>query len=180
MPYGQLSGNQSEILGLYVKRKKVHDLGAGDLTLSKELLDLGADSVVAIEKARPVHIPTTRSQLEVKYVYFHQVPEDTPIDTAFVSWPCNWPDEGLLRLVKRARTALYLGKNTEGTSCGGPALFGHLLTREVLAYVPRRQNTLIVYGRTLDAPRTSRFHEELSALDSEKMHPFKEEKSWFL
>lgn len=83
---------------------------------------------------------------------------------AFVSWPANRPDEGLLTLLKRAATLIYLGKCTDGTCCGWPGLFTYFLSRELLVHVPDEYNTLFVYGGALETPRTGEW-EERAGLD---------------
>ena len=59
---------------------------------------------------------------------------------------------------------IYVGSNTSGNSCGTNALFAHFRERDVLAYVPERRNTLIVYGLRLPEPRALVHWEEHPSL----------------
>jgi hypothetical protein len=147
--YGRLSKKQLEALRPHVKGRHVHDLGAGNLEMAKALLRLGAKRVTAIDKAEAV---TTNPRIEVVKAYFHDLGDLTP-DVAFVSWPVNHDQPGLFRVLRAATKVIYLGKNSDGTSCGHPTLFRDLLNRELLTYVPERENTLIVGGQTLMVPR---------------------------
>ena len=71
--------------------------------------------------------------------------------------------DGLLQLLARAETIVYLGKNTDGSMCGFPAVFEHMVGRRLLAYVPHFRNTLVVVGARLTEPRAPQ-HEELAGL----------------
>lgn len=145
MPYGTLNAAQEYCLKKLVAGKVVYDLGAGDLVLAHKLLELGAAKVIAIEKER-FFIDNVAPDIEVRKQYFQHIDED--IDIAFVSWPANY-DNGLLPVLRRTKTILYLGKNTDGSMCGTPALFKYLLTRKIEGYVPSRPNTLICYSEQL-------------------------------
>lgn len=161
MSFGRLNLKQRRIVAKAVKGRTVHDLGAGDLQLSGELVDLGAAKVIAIDKDAP-HYWKGDSRIEVRKTYFHAV-QDDPIEVAFVSWPSNYVDWDLIRLVRRSQRVIYLGNNMDGTSCGSVPLFEHLLTRELVEHVPDRPNTLLVYGAPQEAER-DRVGEELAAL----------------
>lgn len=159
MPYGKLSCAQADILRRHLGGRVVHDLGAGNLGLTRRLLDLGALSVVAVDKER---LPRLRDpRIRCVSTTFEKC-LDTP-DVAFVSWPSNRPLPGLVPLLHRAQLVIYLGKNTDGSACGHWTLFSSLLHREVLAYLPERENTMIVYG---DPGKTVRepLGEEMAAL----------------
>lgn len=161
MPYGHLLPEQRAALRPYVEGRCVHDLGAGDLGLSHALLELGASKVVAIDKEYRV---SNDPRIEAIECYFHEVAED--VDVGFASWPMNFEDYGLLKLVQRTPMFIYLGKNTDGTSCGGHDLFEHLSGREVLSHVPAKTNTLIVYGpKRVERPRLKEEHASLTALE---------------
>lgn len=141
MSYGRLTPKQIEIVRRIVTGKEVHDLGAGNLQLSGQLLQLGATRVTAIDRSLP---RCHESRITLVEGYFHDYREK--IDVAFVSWPCNWQDMGLVRLVRESPVVIYLGKNTDGTMCGGRDFFDALSVREIRAYEPDPHNTLIVYG----------------------------------
>lgn len=176
MPYGSLNKAQEAALRPFVKRKVVHDLGAGDYTLSHRLLKFGAEKVIAIDHTRPYDTcPMTFRNLiagmKIEFVtgYFHQYHE--PIDTAFVSWPSNYASH-IDVLCDRAPTVIYLGVNTDGTCCGTPEMFEKLSKRAVLAHVPDRKNTLIVYG----SKRVERalLPEEFAAINIKKVWTYEE------
>lgn len=161
MPFGQFNPKQRQLVAKAVKGRTVYDLGAGDLQLSKELVDLGALKVVAIDKEAPFSWKGD-PRIEVRRAYFHAI-KDEPIEVAFVSWPSNYVDWDLIRLVSRAQQVVYLGKNTDGTSCGSVNLFEHFMTRELVGHAPDRPNTLLVYGQPQESER-DRVGEELAAL----------------
>jgi len=163
--YWCLNEVQAEALRAIVTGNVVHDLGAGDLSLAEQLLDFGATQVIAIEKEPP---PRKHSD---NITYFKGYFKDyySPIDIALLSWPPNYCI-GLPRLVKRARIAIYLGKNTDGTACGSPELFGHLLNREISVYLPDRHNTLICYEGPVTTRRKPR-GEEVAAISCGRADP---------
>lgn len=172
MPYGALAPTQKQQLKPFVQGQRVVDLGAGDLKLANELLRLGAHQILAIDKEGMV----TRSlRIALFHGRFDQVPDSFPLDLVFVSWPPNWRCD-LERLVRLAKTVVYLGKNTDGTMCGTPELFHHLSGRNVLAYVPDPKNTLIVYGSDLVTRRPK--GEELAGIRiSTDMYSFEQAES---
>jgi len=140
MSYGKLNPHQREVLNVVIQNRQVTDLGAGDCELAHELLRLGARGVLAVDKTFQPRVES------IQYIqsYFNAYTE--AIETAFLSWPPNWNCPGLIDLLDRADVVAYLGKNTDGTACGYSLLFEYLVSREVVAYVPDRRNTLIVYG----------------------------------
>jgi len=154
MAFGVLNSKQITILKAHVYGREVHDLGCGDLVLSRALLELGADRIVAIDRFRNENFP---KRLHPKISFVHSEFRSYTgwvIDVAFVSWPVNALEDGaLLRLVERARTVIYLGKNTDGVVCGPSAFFDHMVRRELLSSVPDQKNSLIVVGNPLDRPR---------------------------
>jgi hypothetical protein len=170
MFHGQLSKIQQEALKPYILGKKVHDLGAGGFELTHKLIDLGAEGVIAIDRYSPFPSPSffdlAPNQGKIQFVqsYFHDYHE--PIQTAFCSWPVNW-QSGLDHIAARTETFIYLGSNTDGSMCGYQDMWQHLRTREILAHLPERKNTLIVYGpKTVDRPEVP---EERAALNLDKM-----------
>lgn len=152
MGYGQLSAAQSTALSIYVRGRVVHDLGAGDLELSRKLIKLGARRVHAVDKLEKFYYASKLDAgLSYKSCYFHELP-DTPMDVLFMSWPVNY-EANLLPHVLRAGMVIYLGKNTDGSACGTPGLFEVMLRRKLHAYVPARKNSLVITGAYLDCPR---------------------------
>ena len=142
MSYGIILHSQEEEVSKAVVGHVVHDLGAGDLELTCRLLDLGAQHVVAVDRV-PMGAPW-ESRVTIKTSEFVDVLDD--IDIAFVSWPDNRIDIGLLLLCARAQSVIYIGSNVDGSQCGFPHLFRHLNMRKVIAYMPDPANTICVYG----------------------------------
>lgn len=170
MSYGHLDEDQAACVKRWVEGKTVLDLGAGDLELSQQLLQLGAKKVIAVDKGLRGLGPDPR--IEVRQAYFHNLfsdwlrkPEERDlVDIVFCSWPPNYQTnvELVIALFERL---IYLGANTSGSACGGEWFWKPLLSREVLDYVPRRRNTLCVYGPNhVDRAPTG---EELGALSTE-------------
>ena len=147
--YGFISQRQRDIIQRRVTGRTVTDLGAYCLEHSHTLLWLGASSVIAVDKG----IMPDKHDMRIKKVrsYFHDY--TAPISLAFVSWPINNDDKGLLALVQRAKQVIVLSKNTDGTACGFPGLYRHLTTRALLHYEPDPKNCLIVVGGKLLKPR---------------------------
>jgi hypothetical protein len=151
--YGGLTKAQEDCLREVVRGRRVHDLGASTGTQARLLLGWGALEVNAIDKEDfSASYKEAPSQLKFERAYFEDY---TPgaIDLAFVSWPANY-NNGLVKLVRQAKTVVYLGKNTDSTMCGYPQLFEHFITRKLVSYVPDYRNTLIVLGEPLAKPRT--------------------------
>lgn len=169
MPYGRLNHAQRTALAKYVRGKFVHDLGAGDLGLSHQLVELGAPKVYAIDKAdKSSHFRSGR--IHYKQAYFRDV--TSRMDTAFVSWPANYNTE-LVPILGLATTIIYLGSNCDGSACGTPELFRLLVRRELLAYEPDPENSLVIVGKPLDVMRTPT-GEELAGLNLMTCYSFKQ------
>ena len=172
MSYGHLSPAQSEALTPHVQGRVVHDFGAGSCELARKLVQLGAEQVIAIDKEKMPCVDDPR--VIQKHGYFGQAAADE-IDVAFMSWPQNMESPVLLALVEHARTVVYLGKNTDGSSCGWPGLFESLLWRRLLVYTPERPNTLIIYGGKLKRRRRPRGEERAAITIEEQVRPLKYE-----
>src|SRR3989344_3167480 len=135
---GQLSQVQKNLLKPFIQGKIVHDLGAGDLALSREILALGAEKVIAVDKNI---LPSSKDpRLEIVTLDFRDFAGC--IDVAFVSWPSNWPTD-LHWVIHSTKIVIYLGSNMDGNMCGYKKLWGVFAQRDVLAYSLDRQNTLI-------------------------------------
>lgn len=158
MPYGHITPTMQREIANQVSGRVVYDLGAGDGEYSELLLESGAAVVVAVEKEdRAAVFRIRRPDLKFQHCYFREVQIPvTGIDTVFLAWPQNAPLHGLVEILGKAHTIMYLGQNSEdrGTSCGNRALFDYLRTREVLVEIQHLQNDFIVYGPgyTLRAP----------------------------
>lgn len=148
--YGGFSPQQGAVLESYVRGKRVLDLGSGDGVKASYLLDLGSSHVLCVEKefVRPSEHLANRTFLHTR---MEDLPETafTGADIALLAWPQPYtiPFTPKFHLgLDAVEFLIYQGKNTDGTVCGDPILFRYLCTREVLAYVPHKINTLIVYG----------------------------------
>src|SRR5262245_59083694 len=143
---GRLSDAQLDVVTRHVRGERVTDYGAGNLTLARLLLALGAEQVMAVEKD-PVPDPGD-SRLTVVKAWFEDCEASTPV--AFVSWPINRRTE-LHALLEATPLVIYLGSNLDGDACGYPLMYRQLARREVLDHVPGFRGTLVVYGpRRLD------------------------------
>lgn len=168
MSYGVITLEQAEFIRWFVAGRHVTDLGAGDCEHTQRLLGCGATRVTAVDKQLlPTGWPI--GCMDLIETYFRDF--DDPVDVAFLSWPPNWACPGLVEALGRASTVIYLGKNTDGTSCGWPGLWQHLVRRTILAEYPNPSNTLIVYGRP--CPERPLLPEEAAALDTGKPHAYR-------
>jgi len=145
MPFGLFTPEMEALVAPQVVGATVWDLGAGDLTYARRLVALGADRVLAVDK-ESYHLRHSAQQIEMLHSYFDDL-EPQDIEVAFVSWPQNKFDRGLLQALDRADVVIYLGCNTDHSACGSPELFRQLCGRELLGHVPHRRNTLLIYGR---------------------------------
>jgi hypothetical protein len=200
--FGKLNRRQQSIVRRFVKGQTVFDLGAGDFSLSRCLVDLGATKVFAIERATRAgglleygspyeKITVLGSSLKAlaRIGRHHRRAKTgegalTPgahVEIAFVSWPSvegpryvRQADYSILEPVRKAKIVIYLGNNMDGTVCGSERLFRHLAKRKVLAHSPARRNTLIVYGGLLRKPREL-LPEERAGIDQSRVYRYDEE-----
>jgi hypothetical protein len=170
MGYGKLTTDQEDALRPFLKDVIVHDLGAGNLLLSSELVRLGAERVIALDKEPYRASPPAKVQPVA--CYFHEYNGTGTIHTAFVSWPLNTYMDGFTKLTEKAQFLIYLGKNSDGLMCGFEKFWDLVREREVLAHVPHQTNTLIVYG----PERRLRpiLPEEIAAIYKERMWTYSE------
>jgi hypothetical protein len=101
------------------------------------------------------------------------------IEVAHLAWPVNHHSPGLLAVLRALPVVVYVGSNTSGNSCGTNALFAHFRERDVLAYVPERRNTLIVYGLRLPEPRAMVHWEEHPSLFDDGVIHFSDSRQLF-
>lgn len=143
------------VLGPYVAGKLVVDIGCGVFfNHAWQLRMCGARRVIGIDKepsfdwTAPVH---QQPEFEYRWMLFSQYDPPSEPWIAYVSWPVNWNRTGLVNLVDGSRgrepeLVVYRGKCTDGTMCGDDDWWCHVRQLEVLSHVPRRAETLIVYG----------------------------------
>jgi hypothetical protein len=153
--HGKLNDEQEAVLRRFVMGYNVHDIGAGQLALAKKLQELGAHTVTAIDKMYSHHMVfTPHPSITLVGEYFEEYARHGHfIDVAFVSWPEVHGQRRIVDLLRGARTIIYLGSNFDGTACGSVEMFQYLSQREVLALVPAKWNSLIVYGHTYPIQR---------------------------
>lgn len=170
--YGLLSNVQRGVLAPFVRDRVVHDLGAGDLTLSHSLAELGAKCVVAVDKEE---MPSPADPRIVRVRRAFRDHRDQ-IDVAFLSWP--WAPGSatadLVEIVARTKTVAYLGKNSDGSACGAPFLFELFSRRRLVAYVPEVPNTLCVYQGRCRARKALRGEERAGLLSRTRTFTFEE------
>lgn len=167
MDWGFLSDKQSEAVKKFVRGREVWDLGAGDGGFSEFLSRSGCKRVVAVDKEPLRTIPGVENRRE----YFAEITD--PIDVAFVSWPQNKIDYGLLNMFERAKDIIYLGRNTDWSATGFEALFNEMRKRELLYSLPERRNTLQVVGPKR-VKRNPTEEEWVATQMYEKMYTFEE------
>lgn len=166
MPCGVLTPEMIDRLQSLVIGRTVWDLGAGDLGYAHLFLDLGAKNIIAVDK-EPIPATLCRGRpITIIGKYFADIePPKASIDVAFLGWPVNQRTEGLIPILEKAETIIYLGSNCKGNACGGPDLWAYLQHREIKAYVPHPRNSLIIYGKSLfPEERRPLVGEEIGAL----------------
>lgn len=176
--FGRLTPEQEVAVKPYVEGKKVFDLGSGRLALSKLVKNMGAQKVIAIDRDLEMKEETPgieKFNLNF-YEYLELKPEAQPLatDVAFVSWPNNRVMQELLTLARACDTIIYLGKNTDGSSCAWPGFFNHMLSRKLLVHIPDMRNTLLIYGKAEKAFYRDPVREELGGLNHTELYDFKE------
>lgn len=141
---GSLNAAQRAIVAQHVAGMCVVDVGAGDFSLSVEMVSLGATEVVAVEP-KPWHRPTPANVRHVR-LYLDAFHETHSV--GFVSWPINnlYLESALIRFAMRTDKLIVLAKTTDGLMCAGPTFWEYIMTREVLVYSADPVNTLVVYG----------------------------------
>lgn len=172
MGHGEFRDNQAATVAGFVKGKVVHDLGAGDLCLAQQLVEFGAEKVIAVDRYSPLTYSKRAklTSIDIVTCYFHDYKGS--VKTAFLSWPVNWYDYSLGNFIEQAEMVIYLGSNLDGSACGYPDMWVHLSQREVLAHIPHRKNTLIVYGP--EFVKRAQLPEEFASLNQARMYRFEE------
>lgn len=150
-PYAVLATEQRDALMRAVANKRITDLGAGNMALSIQMLEMGAAHVTAVDYVEGRHPKALAfaARLSIVRAMFHDVVDELlPADVAMLSWPSNTTHDALeiVQILKKHPRVVVISKNTGGISCGCTLLYDYLATRELLGYHPRNANTLMVYG----------------------------------
>lgn len=147
--HGQLTDEQEAVVRTFVAGYNVHDIGAGQLALAQKLIELGANTVTAVDKCYSHTLVKSLPHITLVGEYFEEYAKHGHVvDVAFLSWPEAYQQQGVVQLIEDARVVVYLGNNFDGVSCGSEEMFQHLVQREVLGLVPNQFNSLIVYGNS--------------------------------
>ena len=147
------------VIAPFVADRVVVDLGSGYGERARILERLGA-RVVKIDKDEDIP--------GVIHGYFESMIEEIEKmqpDVIHLAWPTANLGRRATDVFDLAPVLIYVGKNTEGSVCGTPAMFRYLAHRVVLAYEPTRANVLIVYGRTQREPRRMLHYEEAAGIE---------------
>jgi len=166
--YVNLTNDQADYLRGIVAGKVVADLGCGDGSLAVTMANMGAAAVHAVDKA-PVCI--RHRGVVVHQSYFDRWTMPEGVHVAVVSWPHNSGLPGIPKLLRGVPDVIYIGKNTDGTSCGSGAMFALLIRRTTLRYIPDPRNVMIHYG---NEPRPDRalHHEEIAAITQASLYRY--------
>lgn len=178
--YGKLTTAMEHAIDSYVKGKRVFDMGAGDMTHSKQLLKMGAMDVIAIDSNFAGQKSPDKRIKQFEGNFFGYLTDGEYKSyghcVAFISWPANHKMDGLLELLQPFKTIIYLGKNTDGSACAWPGFFREMMLRPVIEHVPFKRNTLIVWGeqdeRLFMNPNRKPMLEELAGFDHSKQYNF--------
>lgn len=171
--YGQITPDMESIIKLYIKDRIVYDFGAGSCSLSIEMVRMGAKMVYAIDK----NIGSLEDEKMVKismafdeHLAIRPLVKDDSI--AFISWPANYPMKGLLESLEVFKTIIYIGKNTDGSSCAWPVFFGLMMSRKLLEHIPDKQNTMLIWGEGMGNATRPPVKEERAGMDRIKCYSF--------
>jgi len=160
----------------HVAGLRVLDYGAGLCARAFLLRWCGAEEVLAVDAGPMPPLDGVR-QFEGWFgePLTRQVVTDFRPHVVHLGWPACSSDLWPTPAVRAAPIVIYVGCTTDFTSCGSPDLFAHFLRRPVLAYVPARRNTLIIYGsdpKLHHAPRKRLYHAELAGLDQSRVYAY--------
>jgi hypothetical protein len=171
MGYWKLTDPQRETLQGLVRGKTVVDLGSGDMSLSLEMLAMGAQHVTAVD---PHSVSQGEPNLTVVPSYYRYL-KPIQADLGVLSWPWCSTDqlEGLIGQLDAYRQVVYLGTNSGGLACGHPRLFRYTLTRELIRYEPAPQNNMLVLGTRLATPREPT-GEEAAGIDTGNLYSYRD------
>lgn len=174
--FGQLSPEQLEAVKRHVEGREVFNLGFGPTEVEPLMLRAaGATHVTAIDKYKRSNV--LKPRVDVKdwglavHAYYEEMTRLPPgmVDinpsVAYLSWPVTSSSHEV-PLLRMCDKVIYLGMNRFGTACGGRALWGHLLFRELLEEVQADKNDLLVYGKPLLRARKPQSREEIEAVNN--------------
>ena len=175
MAFVRFSLRIKRLIAPHIAGETVFDIGAGDFQHSEALATI-AQKVIAIEpndhwgidRAKLMH---ANKRLQIVSARIGEiVPPDEPF-VLWLSWPVNYRLRGLIDWFEKAKKIVYLGVNDGITACGGPDLWSHLVTREILVESTVGRNrlsdcqcNLVVYGDRLNEGRILRAEEENAIL----------------
>lgn len=145
MGYYTLTEDMAAAIGMVVEDEEVWDLGAGHDPLSLNFLSI-IRRLNLVEKEN--YFLKESKKVKVYNKYFIDLDIETLGGVAILSWPSNNRLQGLVPLLRRFHTIVYLGKNNKYSVCGNFNLYTYLISREPLFYVPHPQNDLIIYSRS--------------------------------
>jgi hypothetical protein len=172
-----------ELVKPIVFQRRVWDLGSGTKAPMLPIVQrLGCAKVQLVDKDTviPPVMPHGFGVDVRQHTLFRELLQDfkkfntiESNDIALLAWPPNSGADGLADLMQWFNYVIYIGCNSGGTACGDLDLWNHFTTREVVHYLPRRKNSLIVYG-TMNYHRRALIQEEAWALDHAQFHPFED------
>ena len=175
--YGTFPSNFCKAIAPFIKGQRLVDLGSGDMGRTDVLRLLDPAVILAVDKEPRGPAPELHPTIIPLQGYFKDVLKTIEVfapTVAHIAWPINNPMPGLIEILELVPTVVYVGCNTDGSSCGDIPLFKYMLTRALTLYLPEQQNSLIVLGGKLKTPR-SPTPEEDAALNqyTGKIRPFK-------
>ena len=172
-----------ELVKPIVFQRRVWDFGSGHRApMLQTIQRLGAAKAQLVDKDMviPPIVPSGFGVGVRQHLLFRELLQDIGKlktlegdDVALIAWPPNSGADGLAELMNWFNHVIYIGCNSGGTACGDLDLWNHLTSREVIHYVPRLKNSLIVYGTMNYRPRAL-IQEETWALDHAQSHQFKD------
>jgi hypothetical protein len=140
-----LTPGQRQQLDRVVRGREIVDLGAGDGSLVRLCLELGAERVLALDKEYG-------RDLSIEEPWQHEcLVQDVqllPNQVALISWPVTsfYTTNGLLQAVERCGTVVYIGFNDNVTACGNIAFFNALELRYGTPFQMDRRQHMRIYG----------------------------------
>lgn len=142
-----LTKEQEETLQKVIKGKAVWDLGAGNCSLARKMIELGATYVHAVD-CKPYKGKPLGKKIRFINAYFSELSPTMYKDQVVMgSWVHNTKCHGIMSFLRQAETIVLLGNNFDGTITGMPSIYEETLMRELLHYTPDPKNCLLVVGK---------------------------------